>query len=96
MGLIILAERHLPIRKGYLFFVYAALYSVGRFFTEHLRVDEAHRYLGLRLNDWTSIAVFAAAVIVLLARGRAGPGVPTTRSPVQPTSQPSQPAAGGH
>jgi prolipoprotein diacylglyceryl transferase len=96
VGLIILAERHLPIRKGYLFFVYAALYSVGRFFTEHLRVDEAHRYLGLRLNDWTSIAVFAAAVVILLARGRAGPGVPTTRSPVQATSQPSQPAAGGH
>ncbi len=77
VGLIIVAERHLPIRKGYLFFVYAALYTVGRFFTEHLRVDEAHRYLGLRLNDWVSIAVFAVAVAVLFTRGHAHPGQPT-------------------
>ena len=100
VGLIVLAERRLRIRKGYLFFVYAALYCVGRFFTEHLRVDEAHRYGGLRLNDWVSIAVFALAVGVLLTRGRARPGPPTggpldvSRSPadgtaVQPTSVPT-------
>ena len=82
VGLIILAERHLRIRKGYLIGVYAALYTVGRFFTERLRVDEAHRYLGLRLNDWTSIVVFVAAVAVLLVRGRARPGQPTTQSDV--------------
>jgi phosphatidylglycerol---prolipoprotein diacylglyceryl transferase len=71
VGMTLWAERRLPIRKGYLFFVYAALYSVGRFFTEHLRVDEAHRYLGLRLNDWTSIAVFSVSVAILLTKGRA-------------------------
>ena len=82
VALIILAERHLPIRKGYLFYVYAAVYTVGRFVTEHLRVDEAHRYLGLRLNDWTSIVVFAAALAILATRGRAGASTPTVRSPV--------------
>ena len=90
VGLIVLAERRLVIRKGYLFFVYAALYSVGRFFTERLRVDEAHRYLGLRLNDWTSIAVFAAAAAVLATRGRAAPGVPDTRSAVQTAAHAGQ------
>lgn len=40
-GMVIWAERHLPIRRGYLFFVYAALCTVGRFSTEHLRVDGA-------------------------------------------------------
>ena len=93
VALVILADRHLAIRKGYLFFVYAALYTIGRFVTEHLRVDEAHRYLGLRLNDWTSIIVFAAAVAVLATRGRAHAGTPTTRSPVTTTAdQPPQPA----
>ena len=77
VALIILAERHLPIRKGYLFFVYSALYTLGRFFTEHLHVDEAHRYLGLRLNDWTSAIIFVASVAILLLRGRAAPGAPT-------------------
>lgn len=84
VGLIILAERHLPVRKGYLFYVYAAVYTVGRFVTEHLRVDEAHRYLGLRLNDWTSIVVFAGALAVLATRGRARVGTPTVRSPAIP------------
>ena len=86
VALVILADRHLAIRKGYLFYVYAALYTVGRFVTEHLRVDEAHRYLGLRLNDWTSIIVFVVAVAVLATRGRAPAGSPTTRSPVATTA----------
>ncbi len=70
LGLVLLAERYLRIRKGYLFAVYAALYCVGRFWTEYLRVDPAHKFGGLRLNDWSSIVVFAAATILLLTRGR--------------------------
>ena len=77
VGLILLAERRLRIRKGYLFFVYAALYTIGRFVTERLRIDEAHRYLGLRLNDWVSIAVFVLSVAILITRGRAQPGEPS-------------------
>lgn len=70
VGFIIWIERRFRIRKGYLFWAYAALYTMGRFVTEYLRVDEAHRYLGLRLNDWVSVAVFAVSVTVLLTRGR--------------------------
>ncbi len=70
-GMLIWAERRFRIRKGYLFWAYAALYTVGRFFTEYLRVDEAHRYWGLRLNDWVSVAVFVTAAVVLATRGRA-------------------------
>ena len=76
VGLVLLAERHLRIRKGYLFFVYAAVYTPGRFVTEHLRVDEAHRYLGLRLNDWVSIAVFVVSVAILVIFGRVRPTDP--------------------
>ena len=71
VGLVILIERRFRIRRGYLVAVYAACYTFGRFWTEYLRIDEAHRYLGLRLNDWTSIAVFVVAVAVLLAGGLA-------------------------
>jgi prolipoprotein diacylglyceryl transferase len=59
--LIVVIERRLRLRPGRLFAWYVALYSFGRFFTEWLRIDPAHRMLGLRLNDWTSIALFAAA-----------------------------------
>jgi prolipoprotein diacylglyceryltransferase len=82
--MIIWAERRLPIRKGYLFYTYAALYTIGRFFTEHLRVDEAHRYLGLRLNDWTSIIVFVVSIAVLATRGRARPGTGRAGDAVAP------------
>ena len=34
------------------------VYTSGRVWIELLRVDEAHRILGLRLNVWTSILVF--------------------------------------
>jgi prolipoprotein diacylglyceryltransferase len=50
--------------------LYAAAYTVGRFWIEALRVDEAHRFLGLRLNDWTSIVIFVAASAYLVLRGR--------------------------
>jgi prolipoprotein diacylglyceryl transferase len=69
VGLLLLAERHLRIRKGYLVALYAALYCVGRFWIEYLRIDEAHRYWGLRLNDWTSILVFAVATVLFVTRG---------------------------
>jgi prolipoprotein diacylglyceryl transferase len=69
-GLLLLIERKVKLRRGYLFAAYAALYTFGRFFTEYLRIDPAHRYLGLRLNDWTSIGVFAVAASILVAKGR--------------------------
>jgi prolipoprotein diacylglyceryl transferase len=73
-GFLLLIERRVKLRRGYLFGAYCSLYTFGRFFTEYLRIDPAHRYLGLRLNDWTSIAVFTVSAAVLLALGRPKPG----------------------
>jgi prolipoprotein diacylglyceryl transferase len=72
--LVIWVERRFKIKRGYLFTVYAAAYTAGRFWIEYLRIDEAHRILGLRLNDWTSILVFAAALVILVVWGRAKEG----------------------
>jgi prolipoprotein diacylglyceryl transferase len=74
VGLVIWIERRFRIRRGFLIAAYAACYTFGRFFTEYLRIDTAHRFLGLRLNDWTSILVLAASLAVLLKWGRAKPG----------------------
>ncbi len=35
------------------------LYTLGRVVIESMRVDEANHVLGLRLNVWTSVLVFA-------------------------------------
>ena len=71
VAIVLAVERHVRLRTGYLLAVYVAAYTFGRFFTEWLRIDDTHRFLGLRLNDWTSIVVFTVALILLVARGRA-------------------------
>ncbi|GAB3491680.1 prolipoprotein diacylglyceryl transferase [Nocardiopsis coralliicola] len=55
---------------GRLFAVYVMGYCVGRFWIEYLRVDPAHDILGLRLNNWTSIAVLLAALAYFIWAGR--------------------------
>jgi len=69
VAIVLWAERRLRLRPGYLFAVYVAAYSFGRFFTEWLRIDNAHRFLGMRLNDWTSVILFVAAAAVLMVGG---------------------------
>jgi prolipoprotein diacylglyceryl transferase len=74
LGLVIWVERRFRIRRGYLIAAYASFYTFGRFWTEYLRIDNAHKFLGLRLNDWTSIVVFVVSTVILLTRARAAPG----------------------
>ncbi|WP_433496907.1 prolipoprotein diacylglyceryl transferase [Sphaerimonospora sp. CA-214678] len=72
-GLLVLAGRRFTLRHGRLFALYVAGYTLGRFWIEGLRVDPAHEILGLRLNQWTSIVIFLAAIAYFwLARGRSG------------------------
>jgi prolipoprotein diacylglyceryl transferase len=79
VAIVLWVERHVRLRSGYLFAVYVAAYTFGRFWIESLRSDFAHRFLGLRLNDWTSIIVFAVA-IGFLVRGRRRVGEPLDAS----------------
>jgi prolipoprotein diacylglyceryl transferase len=77
VGICLLVERRFRLRKGSLLAVYVAAYTFGRFFTEYLRIDKAHKIGPLRLNDWTSVVVFlgAATVLALTNRGsRRGAG----------------------
>jgi prolipoprotein diacylglyceryl transferase len=70
VGICLLVERRFRLRRGTLFVVYIVAYTFGRFFTEYLRIDKAHKIGPLRLNDWTSVAVFVAAVAVLAFTNR--------------------------
>jgi prolipoprotein diacylglyceryl transferase len=88
-GLVLWAGKRLRLRRGYLFVLYVALYTFGRFWTELLRIDFAHKILGLRFNDWVSILIFAGAATLLLLRGRA-PDADEDR-PAEP-AEPADPA----
>ena len=66
--LLVWAGRRFALRGGRLFALYVAAYTVGRAWVEALRIDHANHFLGLRLNDWTSLLVFLAAVAFLVLR----------------------------
>jgi prolipoprotein diacylglyceryl transferase len=69
-GLLLLIERRTRLRPGQLFFTYIALYCLGRFFIEYLRIDPANSFLGLRLNLWTSVLVGLGAIVTIVWLGR--------------------------
>ena len=48
------------------------VYTAGRAWIEMLRIDDAHTVAGLRLNVWTSLAVFLLGVALFVVAGRLG------------------------
>ena len=88
-GALLWVERRFTLRKGQLFTLYIAFYTFGRFFMENLRIDDAHEILGLRVNAWVSLLVFAGAVAWFFWLGRhkeqATPaGLPLRDKPAEP------------
>jgi prolipoprotein diacylglyceryl transferase len=64
-------DRRYRFGKGRAFALYVMAYTVGRFWIEAMRSDDATHILGMRLNNWTSIIVFLGALAYFLrAKGR--------------------------
>nr|WP_223158570.1 prolipoprotein diacylglyceryl transferase [Yimella sp. cx-51] len=57
--IIVFVDRKYGLARGRSFALYVMLYPVGRIVFELMRTDPANRVLGLRLNVWTSLIVFA-------------------------------------
>ncbi|WP_330340643.1 prolipoprotein diacylglyceryl transferase [Streptomyces sp. NBC_00557] len=72
--LVIWADRRFTLGHGRAFALYVAAYCVGRGWIEYMRVDDAHHILGLRLNDWTAMLVFLAAVAYIVVSSKKRPG----------------------
>ena len=58
---LVLVDRRFSLARGQIFALYGMLYTLGRGVIEMLRTDTANHVLGLRLNVWTSVVVFAGA-----------------------------------
>jgi prolipoprotein diacylglyceryl transferase len=65
-AMVYLVDRRYRLGKGRAFALYVAGYTVGRFWIEALRIDNAHHILGLRLNDWVALIVLAGAITYLI------------------------------
>lgn len=71
-------DRRFDVPRGKLFALYVAGYTLGRGVIEVLRIDHANYLFGLRVNVWTSLVVFLAALVALCWRLR-----PTTTGDAQ-------------
>ncbi|MFE2873983.1 prolipoprotein diacylglyceryl transferase [Embleya sp. NPDC059259] len=73
-ALVIWADRRFKLGHGRAFALYVAGYTVGRFWIEYMRVDDAEHVLGMRLNNWTAILVFVGAIVYIWISARTHPG----------------------
>ncbi|WP_410584754.1 prolipoprotein diacylglyceryl transferase [Amycolatopsis sp. lyj-108] len=71
--LIIWADKKFRLGHGRVFALYVAGYTAGRFWIEMMRTDTANHILGLRVNVWTSILLFVAAVAYFILAAKRGP-----------------------
>ncbi|SJM47304.1 Prolipoprotein diacylglyceryl transferase [Corynebacterium glutamicum] len=85
-ALLMWADKRFKLGHGRVFALYVAGYTLGRFWIEQMRVDEATLIGGIRINTIVSAVVFAGAIIVffLLKKGRETPEEvdPTFAAPV--------------
>lgn len=74
-ALLMWADKRFKLGHGRVFALYVAGYTLGRFWIEQMRVDEATLIGGIRINTIVSAVVFAGAIIVffLLKKGRETP-----------------------
>ena len=72
--LLLWLDRRFRLGHGRVFWAYVALYTLGRVWIEAVRIDDAERVLGLRLNIWTSILLLALAVGAFVVSQRRHPG----------------------
>jgi prolipoprotein diacylglyceryl transferase len=100
-AVVIWADRRFRLSHGRAFALYVALYCAGRLWIELLRIDDANRFLGVRLNVFTAVVVGLLAVAYLVwQRGRprevitrgeefaAGEGASATESADRPDAAP--------
>jgi prolipoprotein diacylglyceryl transferase len=64
--LVFFVDRKLKLGRGRAFALYVMGYTVGRFWIEMLRSDQANEIFGVRLNVWTAVLVFLGALIYFL------------------------------
>ncbi|MEU8414027.1 prolipoprotein diacylglyceryl transferase [Amycolatopsis japonica] len=71
--LVIWADKKFRLGHGRAFALYVAGYTAGRFWIEMMRTDTANHILGLRVNVWTALLMFVAAIAYFVLAAKRGP-----------------------
>ncbi|MSO78967.1 MAG: prolipoprotein diacylglyceryl transferase [Acidimicrobiia bacterium] len=88
--LLVQVERRTRLRRGQLGAIYVMGYTFGRFWLEHLRIDDANLVLGFRVNAWVSALCFLAGALWFRWLGRHSS---TDEQKYQSLAEPNGPAA---
>jgi len=70
VGLLIWVDRKGVLKPGRLIWVYAGGYAIGRLWIEALRIDNATKVAGVRVNIWT-MGILLLISLFMLSRSRA-------------------------
>jgi prolipoprotein diacylglyceryl transferase len=77
VAILLALDRKFNFRRSRLFWLYAMYYTLGRVWIEAMRIDDAEQIslfgITTRLNVWTSIFVFLAALAAFILLGRRKP-----------------------
>ena len=89
------ATRRFLLTGDQAFAFYVAVFAVGMFTVQTVRIDYAHHILGLRVNEWAAIIGFAAAVGYLYRTRHARSRIPVPALAAAPAADPgADPGAG--
>jgi len=93
VALLLAADRRFNLRWGKMLGLYLVYYSVGRVWTESIRIDPSEILLGLRINIWSAIAGIAIGLAVIIIQSRRHPGQESSvyKPGWQPVVAPRQP-----
>ncbi|MET0423308.1 MAG: prolipoprotein diacylglyceryl transferase [Actinoplanes sp.] len=84
-GLVWWLDRKYKFGRGRAFALYVMAYTAGRFWIEMLRVDEANKFFGVRLNVFTAVLLFVlAAIYFVVVRGPRAYVVPDDAPETEP------------
>jgi prolipoprotein diacylglyceryl transferase len=88
--LVWLMDRRFKFGRGRAFALYVMAYTVGRFWIEMLRTDDATHFFGVRLNVFTAIIVFLGALTYfLVVKGPREYVVPADAADREPEPEPA-------
>ncbi|CAB4613279.1 MAG: prolipoprotein diacylglyceryl transferase [Actinobacteria bacterium] len=65
VAILLLLDRKLELRWGKMFAAYLIYYSIGRIWTENLRIDPSEILFGLRTNVWSALFGIAVGVAII-------------------------------
>jgi len=71
---LVMLDRRYRLGHGKVFALYVIFYTAGRFWIEALRIDQVNEIGGFRLNNYTSLIVFVAALVWFLWLVKNRPG----------------------